>query len=279
MKTRILIMVFAVVLTLFTNATTAFADTNVKQENMGGSGNAITDETILTSSKDTDIPDEYREFVRKGGDYYHSLTIHTNYEVKIGEILKKTKTPTNGTPFEAYYVYAGDYTLKLATPDGRILTAEELDEYFLGILPPKTAYEPMEWESEMVRLVNIEREKAGVAPVEANTKLMEIAALKAKEMMELDYSSHASPNYGSPSEFARHYGYGKNVGENIHGGFVKDISPQAVLNAWLNSEGHKKNLLNPNWKYIGMGWNSREYTRDNGLPSSKAYWFVQLFSR
>lgn len=285
MKTRIMTMGFAVVLLLTASVTNVFANTNVKQDGIGSSNSAITDEMVWADSGDSgnisnkNIPDGYREFVRKGSNLYHSLTIYTNYAVEVGKIVKRNEMPVNSDPFEAYYISVGDNTLRLATPDGEILTAEELDEYFLGILPPKTAYEPMEWENEMLRLVNIERKKVGVAPLEANTQLMEIASLKAKEMLELNYASHTSPRYGSPSQFAQHYGYGKTVGENIRGGFVKDISPQGVLDAWLNSEGHRKNLLDPKFKYIGIGWSSKQITNEDGSNSSATYRFVQLFSK
>ncbi len=109
-----------------------------------------------------------------------------------------------------------------------------------------------EHQAEVLRLINIEREKAGVTPLEADPLLMEIAQLKAKEMEDLDYFSHESPNYGSPTAFAKHYGYSGGVGENIGRGSSYYV-PSGVVAMLMKSEAHKDNILNPNYKYLGVG--------------------------
>lgn len=229
------------------------------------------------------IPEEYREFTRKGSFYYHTLTITTNYDNKVGEVVKHTKTPDDGEPFEAYYVSVGNKTLKLATPDGEILTAQELDDYFSQNPTPQTDsttdVDPLAWEKEMLGLVNAERKRLGISTVELDTDLTEIAALKAKEMAELNYFSHTSPVYGKLAEFVSHYGYSrKNVSENIHKG--TSGTAKQVFDIWLNSTtGHRENMLNPKWKYIGIGTAERyEYNSDGTMKSTEHY-NVQLFSR
>ncbi len=123
-----------------------------------------------------------------------------------------------------------------------------------------------EHQLEVLRLINIERENAGVPILEVNPLLMEIAQLKAKEMEDLDYFSHTSPVHGSPTQFARYYGYGSSVAENIaKGGYV----PSASMAMFMKSSGHRANILEPSYKYIGIG---RAGTFNNGID-------VQMFSK
>lgn len=124
-----------------------------------------------------------------------------------------------------------------------------------------------EHQVEVLRLINIEREKVGAPPLEADPKLMEIAQLKAEEMESLNYLDHNSPNYGTPQKFAEHYGYDGKIGENIGGG---SYAPSAVVGMFMRSESHKENMLNPNYKYIGIG-RAGEIEDGKGLA-------VQMFS-
>ncbi len=125
-------------------------------------------------------------------------------------------------------------------------TEEELNDEYFGT--GKATLE--EHQAEVLRLINIEREKAGVPPLEADPLLMEIAQLKAEEMEKLNYFSHESPNYGMPQQFAEYYGYSGKVGENIGSG---SYNPSATVSMFMASEGHKANILNPKYKYVGVG--------------------------
>lgn len=236
--------------------------------------------TVAATAYAKTIPEEYKEFTRRGSSYYHALTVTTNYDLETGEIVKRTRTPADGEPFNAYYVSVGNKTLILATPDGEILTEQELDEYFSETQTSWAAmeYGPMEWENEMVRLVNDERERLGLSTLKHSEQLTEIATLKAEEMTELNYFGHTSPNYGKPSQFAKHYGYGKNVSENIHRG--TSATPQQVFDIWMNSTtGHRENMLNPKWKYIGVGWSNKLEYNGDGSMKPVDYYHVQLFSQ
>ena len=117
----------------------------------------------------------------------------------------------------------------------------------------KTTYTDSEFIAEVIRLINAERENAGVKPLKADDKLIKIAGLKAKEMFEVPYFNHTSPNYGNPRQFAKHYGY-KNysgVGENLYR--AVNAKPSEVVDWWMNSPGHKKNMLNPMYTKVGFG--------------------------
>jgi uncharacterized YkwD family protein len=99
-------------------------------------------------------------------------------------------------------------------------------------------------------LANAERAKVGAQPLKVDMKVMEVANLKAKDMVEKNYFSHTSPTYGSPFDMLKQFGVSyKYAGENLAG----NTSAERAHNAWMNSEGHRKNILNPNYNYIGIG--------------------------
>lgn len=108
-----------------------------------------------------------------------------------------------------------------------------------------------EFEKEVVRLTNIEREKHGLAPLELDEALSHVARDKSKDMRDAGYFSHHSPNYGSPFDMMNAYGIDyKTAGENIAAG---QRTPQEVVNGWMNSDGHRANILNGSYTHIGVG--------------------------
>ena len=105
-------------------------------------------------------------------------------------------------------------------------------------------------EQKMLDLINGERSKVGVAPLKADTKLMEVAKIKADDMVKNNYFSHTSPTYGSPFDMLKKFGVTyRTAAENLAG----NSSVEAAHNALMQSEGHRKNILNPNLNYIGIG--------------------------
>jgi uncharacterized YkwD family protein len=105
-------------------------------------------------------------------------------------------------------------------------------------------------EQQMLELVNKARASAGVKPLAFDTELQKVARLKAQDMVEKNYFSHQSPTYGSPFDMMRQFGISfKSAGENIAG----NQTVQGAFNAWMNSEGHKQNILNGNFNYTGIG--------------------------
>nr|WP_040306844.1 SafA/ExsA family spore coat assembly protein [Caloramator australicus] len=106
-------------------------------------------------------------------------------------------------------------------------------------------------ESEVVRLVNIERAKVGLPPLKENWQLSRIARYKSQDMINKNYFSHYSPTYGSPFQMIESFGLRFSAaGENIAMG---QRTPQEVMNAWMNSPGHRSNILNPTYTEIGVG--------------------------
>ncbi len=101
-------------------------------------------------------------------------------------------------------------------------------------------------------LVNQERAKAGVPALTLSTKLTDIANTKAKDMSDKNYFSHDSPTYGSPFDMLKQFGVSYTyAGENIAAG---QKTAEEVMNSWMNSSGHKANILNKNYTQLGVGF-------------------------
>ncbi len=107
------------------------------------------------------------------------------------------------------------------------------------------------FEKEVVSLTNAERAKNGLPALELDTKLSSVARKKAEDMQKNNYFSHTSPTYGSPFDMMKTFGVSyQTAGENIAQG---QSTPQEVVQAWMNSEGHRANILNKNFGKIGVG--------------------------
>ncbi|THE08669.1 sporulation protein [Bacillus timonensis] len=115
----------------------------------------------------------------------------------------------------------------------------------------QATYSISQFEQEVVTLTNKERAKYGLQPLKVDLKLSEVARTKSSDMKKNGYFSHTSPTYGSPFDMMKQFGIQyRAAGENIAMG---QRSPQEVVNAWMNSEGHRKNILSSNFTHIGVG--------------------------
>jgi hypothetical protein len=98
--------------------------------------------------------------------------------------------------------------------------------------------------------VNEERKDQGLAILETNFLLDEAAYAKAQDMLEEDYFSHTSPEGLTPWHWFRYRGYDyQYAGENLAIGFLNSCE---VVKAWMNSETHRQNILNPNYEDMGL---------------------------
>ena len=108
------------------------------------------------------------------------------------------------------------------------------------------------YEHEVVRLVNEIRQQNGLKPRTENWELSRVARYKSQDMLDNRYFSHTSPTYGSPFQMIKAFGLSyRTAGENIAKGYA---SPQAVVNGWMNSSGHRANILNVSYTQIGIGY-------------------------
>ena len=108
------------------------------------------------------------------------------------------------------------------------------------------------FENEVIRLVNEIRVQNGLQALSADWELSRVARYKSQDMVDNRYFSHTSPTYGTPFQMIRAFGLSyRSAGENIAYGYA---APQAVVNAWMNSSGHRANILNASYTRIGVGY-------------------------
>jgi len=118
--------------------------------------------------------------------------------------------------------------------------------------PSTTTSDVNAFEQEVVKLTNAERTKAGLAPFKTDDKLMAAAREKSQDMQSKNYFSHTSPTFGSPFDRMKALGITyKSAGENIAQG---QRTPQEVVQGWMNSPGHRANILNEKFTHIGVGY-------------------------
>ncbi|TQR13366.1 hypothetical protein FG383_12605 [Psychrobacillus soli] len=119
---------------------------------------------------------------------------------------------------------------------------------------------------QVVDLTNQERAKAGLKALQIDTKLTQSAQAKSQDMKNKNYFSHTSPTYGSPFDQMKSFGITyKSAAENIAMG---QPSATEVVKAWMESPGHKANIMNPSYTHIGVG-----------LSDSGFYWTQQFIGK
>lgn len=122
------------------------------------------------------------------------------------------------------------------------------------------------YEEEVARLVNEERAKNGLPALKLNWEISRVARLKSQDMINKNYFSHTSPTYGSPFRMMESFGIRFSAaGENIAYG---QRTPAEVMRAWMNSSGHRANILSRSFTQIGVG----AAKKSNGV----IYW-TQMF--
>ena len=121
-------------------------------------------------------------------------------------------------------------------------------------------------ETEVLELVNKERKNHGLAPLKISHKLSKVAQIKSQDMVDNNYFDHTSPIYGSPFNMMESFGITyRTAGENIAVGYP---TSQKVMDAWMNSPGHRSNILSSGFGTLGVG-----YAYKNGA----IYW-TQMFT-
>jgi len=104
-------------------------------------------------------------------------------------------------------------------------------------------------EKEVFDLINKERQANGLAALKIDDEVQNVARIKAKDMVDNNYFSHDSPVYGSPFNMLKSFKVTyKTAGENIAG----NSSNSAAVKAWMNSSGHRANILNNGFNYTGV---------------------------
>lgn len=120
-------------------------------------------------------------------------------------------------------------------------------------------------EKEVFDLINKQRTNNGLQALKIDNEVQKVARIKVQDMVDNNYFAHESPTYESPFQMLKSFKISyKTAGENI----AANSSNSGAVNAWMNSSGHKANILNSSYNYTGIG-----------VVSSKKYgkMYVQMF--
>ncbi len=198
------------------------------------------------------IPASAASITVKQGDSMWKIA--QRYKVSFAEVLR-----LNSHYKDVNMIHVGD---KINIPDGSQGTGTAApshsdnihqgnDSAILGSVEAK--------EKEVLHLVNQQRKANGLKELTLSTKLISLAEMKSKDMADKNYFSHTSPTYGTPFEMLQKYGVSyRSAGENIAKG---QATSEQVMQDWLNSSGHRANILSPRFTEIGIGYYDKHWVQ------------------
>lgn len=176
--------------------------------------------------------------------------VFVNGEAYLQETTDVQPAPAN----DVRVTFAGDnvYLEQSAHPKTLELDAEDLNSVLAA---------------EILKLTNARRAEYGLAPLASHQALESAAIGHSTEMRELNYFSHTSPTAGQSTTRQRVNQYGLNpqmVAENIFecSGYDVELTASFAVEAFMQSPGHRQNLLNPAATHIGIG-----FVQTNGTVS------------
>lgn len=192
--------------------------------------------------------------------------------VTVTDIPPATATPIPPTatsvPAASMFVnISGDYILVIFTPTVTLTPSITPTSTQVIITCAETKHE---FEARVIELINAERAKAGLSALKPQHQLTAAAQVYSADMACHNYLSHAGRDGSHFAERAERQGYKFEYGgENLAGGYS---TPEEVVKGWMNSPGHKANILNEHYVDIGVGY--AYYTQSDYV----AYWAAEFGS-
>lgn len=217
--------------------------------------NTTNQSTCKNATQKTSISNKYPNIVYKFyGNKTNSnvVTIPNNSQNSTGNTNSGTTTPSsNGNTNSGTTAPSNNENTNSGTTtpsnNGNTSTGTTQQEY-KGISAE---------ERKLFDLINEERKKAGVSPLQIDEKVFKSAKVKSQDMNDKSYFSHTSPTFGSSTSLLKNEGVAyRYFGENI----AKNYSVENAHNSLMNSDGHRKNILNPNYTHVGVGIVNGYYT-------------------
>ncbi|MRX72156.1 hypothetical protein GJU40_08330 [Bacillus lacus] len=171
-----------------------------------------------------------------------------------GDLAKLARLVTRAEQIKkdgGYGVLPAFFNQYLRSYEGQ-LKSREFVSYVRG---PKIG----QFDYDVLLITNEERVKNKLKPFTLDMKLSNVALEKSKDMYTKKYFNHQSPTYGSPFDMMKKFGITYHyAGENIAQGYN---NPKAVVNGWMNSPGHRANILNANFSRLGTGYHQQLWTQ------------------
>ena len=192
------------------------------------------------------------------GDADGNGTLTIRYATAIQRHLAGLDTLSEENLRRSMVTGGAELTILDATAIQRRL-AQIIDRFPVEIVPEPTSPQATEnpdainaYEQHVISLINDIRRENNLTELTADPTLCRIARIKAQDMHDGGYFDHTSPTYGTPFEMMLAYGIRyQTAAENIAYGYK---TPQAVVDGWMNSSGHRENILNPTFTKIGVGY-------------------------
>lgn len=201
-----------------------------------------------------------------------SMAIGSQLPVTADPQTQEGSQTTIGSPVKITITAEGDDRAPKA-PENRLpVILSELD--MLAYLPIVTNNPLSPEEKAVVDLVNAERSKRGCDPLRVSDQLASAAQGHSKDMALNDFFSHTSSDGRSPWDRIRETGYSfSSAAENIAAGYPTAAS---AVSGWMNSSGHRANILNCSLEETGVGYYYLQ--NDTGNVNYRHYW-TQVFAR
>ena len=191
-------------------------------------------------------------------------TTSTIWKLRNGQMVK-VPTQINKKVYTCKFVPAKQATLpaQQVTTQAPSVTQPSTTPVQETVKPTTVVSGIHDYEQQVLTLTNAERAKQGLAPLQADTKLMAAAREKSEDMQKNNYFSHTSPTFGSPFDRLKALGISyKAAGENIAKG---QRTPAQVVQAWMDSPGHRANILNDKYTHLGVGFVENGFIGHNSL--------------
>ncbi|MEV5847252.1 CAP domain-containing protein [Streptomyces sp. NPDC051985] len=205
------------------------APSNTAAEQGGTSGSAESRDTGSSTSRDT----------QRAGSPTRSASASASDSASASASPTPTKTATEKPKTSATPSEEPTVTPSRTATKAPVKTAA-----------PITTSQEAVVEAEVLKLVNEERAKVGCSALSANSSLTKLAEAFSDDMAARDFFDHTDPDGKTPWDRAAAAGISNLGGENIARG---QATAQAVMDAWMNSEGHRANILNCDFKTLGVG--------------------------
>lgn len=216
-------------------------------------------------------------FAQSSYDYEDTMTVGQMWKMQIVNVAYEIYPQSRAALVE----YSGEEWIKFIEAGDVEIITHDLDtnrsyRALIHITPDENnisrmyageppAADQTQFAEQVLHLVNIERAKIGVAPLRLSKELMDACAIRAREIVQS--FSHTRPNGQSFNTLIREGIY--TAGENIAAG---SSTPEAVVQQWMNSPGHRANILNSDYTELGVGYTYAE-------NSTYTHYWVQIFKR
>ncbi len=232
-------------------------------QNKDGSNTAAVNNVTANTSKSTNCPINNNVDTTTATNNYNQPTTATNNNIESAGIINKlqtiayTKNCNNSTAKNTNYSNIQSALNSFFKSGSSVAKPAASKPSASKPATQKPASTPAvsgdyaAFQKRVVELVNAERAKNGLKPLTMNAQVNKTATLKSQDMAKLGYFDHNSPTYGSPFDMMKKYGISyRTAGENIAMG---QTTPEQVMKGWMNSPGHRANILKASFTQIGVG--------------------------